>query len=330
MKISLQLVTWNGAKYLPRLFESLKTQTYKDWGLFILDNGSTDETVKIIENAKKDFPSMKLTQNKENTGFSHSHNVLFEQSDSPYILLVNQDTEIEPDVMEKMVAFMDEHENVASMSPRLMRRLNGQKTEIIDSLGLEIKRSRRVVDIDAGCHFDSSVESSKNVFGVSAALAMYRRSAVLKTGSGLFDLHYFSYKEDFDLAWRLRLAGFDSAVLLSAVAYHDRGAAEDIASGTLTKALNKKRQSYLVRYHSYKNQLATIYKNEQWQNFFLDFPRILWYEGSKFIYFLLFERTVLKGIGELWKKRKILQKERARIQHSEVVSWREMRKWFKN
>ena len=49
MKLTVQLVVWNGEKYIPYLFESLKKQTFKDWNLLILDNGSTDNTVNLVK-----------------------------------------------------------------------------------------------------------------------------------------------------------------------------------------------------------------------------------------------------------------------------------------
>jgi hypothetical protein len=72
----------------------------------------------------------------------------------------------------------------------------------------------------------------------------------------------------------------------------------------------------------------TIYKNEYWQNFILDFPFILWYELKKWLWFLLFDWQVLKGHREIWKARKILKKKRRAIINKRKVSWKEMRKWW--
>lgn len=73
----------------------------------------------------------------------------------------------------------------------------------------------------------------------------------------------------------------------------------------------------------------TLYKNEYWQNYLLDLPWIKWYELKKFIYFLLFDRGVLKGLGEMWKSRKELKNKKQEIISKRKVSWREIRSWWR-
>jgi len=73
----------------------------------------------------------------------------------------------------------------------------------------------------------------------------------------------------------------------------------------------------------------TIYKNEYWQNWLLDAVFIKWYELKKFIYFLLFDRSVLKGLGEIWQLRKDLKTKRLKIKQLRKISWKEMRQWWK-
>ncbi len=77
MKLSIHLVTWNGAKYIPHLFQSLKKQTFQDWSLLILDNGSTDNTVEELRlNIKNLGVDCELIENKKNFGFAGGHNQL--------------------------------------------------------------------------------------------------------------------------------------------------------------------------------------------------------------------------------------------------------------
>jgi hypothetical protein len=91
---------------------------------------------------------------------------------------------------------------------------------------------------------------------------------------------------------------------------------------------NKKKQSPWVQYHSYKNHLRTIYKNEYWQNLILDFPWILWYELKKFIYFLIFDRKVLAGLKEVWQGRVDLENKRQQIDKIKKVDYKALRKWW--
>jgi len=376
MKLSVHLVSWNGNKYVPYLFDSLRNQTYKNWMFLIVDNNSRDGMVEVMKKELENFPvEYKLIRNKENLGFAPGHNQAFRETDSEYFLLLNQDMYLETDCLEKMVKFLDTHPEAAAVSPRLMKwnfnvipakagiqsqrngdldsRLRGNDklieglkvsfTNKIDALGLKVFRNRRVVEWmtqaewplhDVGNADPRSLQQNNGifeVFGVSGAFPMYRHIAindVLLSGGQMLDESYHSYKEDVDLAYRLASRGFKAYVLLDTVAYHDRAGAGPKEMGDAAAAKNKKKQSEWVRYHSYKNHLMTLYKNEYWQNLILDFPWILWYEIRKFVYFVLFDRKALKGLGEVWRTRKDLKIKRLKIKNLRFVSWRSMRRWW--
>ena len=334
-KLSVNLITWNGAKYVPFLFDSLRQQTYKDWALLAIDNNSQDNMAELMKKELANFPvQYKIIVNKENRGFAGGHNQAFKESDAEYILLLNQDMYLAPDCLEKIAMFLDNHPEAAAVSPRLMKwDFPKNFTDQIDALGLKVYRSRRVVEqyaqqnwLDLKNKLSTAVLP---VFGVSGALPVFRTSAlksVVYQDGGIFDESYHSYKEDVDLAWRLAAAGYKSFVLLDAVAWHDRSAAGPKQADDASALANKKNQSEWVKFHSYKNHLMTLYKNEYWQNFALDFPWILWYELKKFVYFLLFDRQVLAGLKEVFNKD--LAQKRRLIKTFRKISWQEMRKWW--
>lgn len=347
MKLLVQLVTWNGAKYVPHLFYSLRHQTYKDWKLFILDNASGDDMVQKMKEACQNFPvPVEFVQNTTNSGFAGGHNYIYKNSESEHLLLLNQDMYLEPECFEKLIEFMDTHQSAAVVSPRLMKwnfllleddkaGLDDVYSDQVDSLGLKVFRNRRVIE-QYGQEVwpkiqDTFAENFLEVFGVSGALPLFRRSAldtIAFADKSLFDESYHSYKEDVDVAFRLRSAGYGAFVLLGAVAYHDRSAAGPKEKGDRAAIKNKEKQSDWVKNHSYKNHIMTLYKNEYRGNFLLDFPFILWYELKKFGYFLFFERKVLKGLKEIHALRKELRAKRAFIKKKRKVSFKEIRKWW--
>lgn len=345
-KISVHLVSWNGAKYIPHLFDSLRKQTYTDWQLIILDNNSQDGTVERIERELVNFPfEHRFIKLKENIGFAGGHNKLYAGTNTPYILPLNQDMYLESHVLEKLAGYMEAHPGVAAVSPRLMRwdfqdieRVGLEKSfsSYVDSFGLEIWRNRRVIEKYAQQEWKEVQQKIGNteaveVFGVSGAFPLLRRSALkqveLPDGT-FFDASYHAYKEDVDLAFRLRGAGFSAFILTDAVAHHDRSAARPKQLDDVTAGKNKKLQSEWVKYHSYKNHLMTIYKNEDWRNITLDFPWILWYELKKFAWYLLFDQKILKGLLEMWKLRKELYKKRKVIKIQKKVNWKYIRSWY--
>ena len=365
-KLSVHLVTWNGAKYIPYLFDSFKKQTFQDWQMVVLDNASEDATVGAIENELISFSyPHELIRNKENKGFAGGHNQLFrlamnKEQDAPeYIVLLNQDMYLMPDCLEKLVVFLDREHDVAAVTPRLMKwnfcllkekpgiSLEESFTDCIDSLGLKVFRSRRVIEKYAGkrwqdlkpkmnlsFHAERFRESGTalEVFGVSGAFPLFRRSSlsyVAFSDGTFFDNDYHAYKEDVDLAFRLRSAGYRSFVLLDTLAYHDRSASGQEDLGDIAASKNKKRQSSWVTYHSYKNHLMTLYKNEYWHNWVLDAVFIKWYELKKFGWFLLFKPSVLKGLGDMMKMRKSLKQKRMEITKKRNVSWKVIRTWWR-
>ncbi len=360
-KLTINLVVCNGEKYIQYLFASLKRQTFKDWEMIVVDNASTDRTVAIIEEEIKDG-SIKCTwiKNEENVGFSPGHNQAFRAVKTPYFLLQNVDMYLMSDVLEKMVKFLDAHENTAAVSPRLMRwnfekvqaaKQNGSDlieaakegfTSQIDAIGMKLFRNRRAVEWLTRQEWAKDSEGkevqkiydkpAQEVFGVSGAFPMYRKvllEKVLLPEESLFDPTYHSYKEDLDLAYRLRNAGFVSYVLLGAVAYHDRTGAGPREMGDWSALKNKMNQSFFVRFHSYKNHLRTLYKNEYWQNFLLDLPFILFYEIKKIGYLLVTNPTVvLRGWKEIIKSFRYTRAARKTILKTRKMYWKGIRRWF--
>jgi GT2 family glycosyltransferase len=340
-KISVQLVVWNGEKYIPHLFASLRSQTYKEWTLAVLDNASADETVQCIKNETEVFPvDVEIVENDKNEGFAGGHNRLFRENGSEYVLLLNQDMMLDPNCIERLVSFLDAHPSVDAVAPRLMKWCfesePASRSDIVDSLGLAVFRTRQTVEWHAGAEWKKIKgmfpSTYVEVFGVSGALPMYRCSTLRRVAfldGNIFDPSYDSYKEDVDLAFRLYSAGYGAAVVLDSVAYHDRSAAGPWAKGHVAVIKNKRLQSDRVRYQSYRNHLMTLYKNEYWQTALLDFPWIFWYELKKFLYYLFFDPVILKGFLDIWRMRGSLRRRKDQISAKKKVHWRDMRKYIK-
>ncbi len=345
--LSVHLVSWNGAKYVPALFDSLKNQTFTDWELVIWDNASSDDMVQQMNTQKASFSvPVHIHEHDTNIGFAGGHNALFKQTTGKYILLLNQDMYLQRDTFEKLVVFLNEHPEYDAVSPRLMRwnfaqfgnagvPVENVFTTYVDALGLQVFPNRRVIDQYTAQHWNTLKDTLPKeilpVFGLSGALPLFRTQAlcdVAFSDGTMFDELYESYKEDVDLAFRMASAGKKSAVLLSAIAYHDRSAAGPKERSDRAAAANKKKQSRWVKYHSYKNHLITLYKNEYWQNGLLDGYRIVWYEGKKFVFILLTNPTVLKGLWVFLSHVGAIHKRRKEIRTKRMLSWKEIRMYW--
>lgn len=343
------------------MIESLKHQLFKDFEMIVVDNASTDGTVDLIKKSMVDSGiEYRLIQNIENLGFSHGHNQAYKETQTPYFVLINADTYLMPDVLGKAVSFLDTHTNTAAVAPRLMRwDFEITRTGIgsgsdysavarqgftsqIDAIGIRLFRNRRAVEwltkqewakdsssIDVQKIFDKNV---LEVFGVSGAFAVYRKSVIDNVrlpGENMFDPTYHSYKEDLDLAYRLRNAGYVSYVILDSVVYHDRTGAGPMKMSDWAALKNKTRQTFFVRYHSYKNHLRTLYKNEYWQNFLIDLPLIFWYELKKFFYILFIDpKVIFMGWSDIIKNRKYTCEARKAVIKSRRMYWKGLRRWW--
>ena len=331
IKVTICLLTWNGQDYLPFQIKSLMDQTFKDWELLVVDNGSSDHSVEVMSEY---YPPAKIIKQKNNIGFSKANNFLIKWSDSDYVLFLNQDIILEPDYLEKTVAFLDTHPNAAAVSGKLLYWdfPNLAKTKIIDSFGLKIDKKRSVVDIGQGQEDYNPVAKhaeAVEVFGLSGALFLARRQALesIKIPKALddfeyFDEDFFAYKEDVDLAWRLRLAGWDSYLLADTKAYHHR----TIANKQMQKTSRKKRD--VVNRLSYRNHLLMLYKNSFAKNIYKDFFPIFWYELKKFIYSLLFERKNIIGLIEFFKLKKKFKAKKKYLQKHTKIKAEDLQGWF--
>lgn len=326
--VTISLLTWNGQEYLPWLLKSLSEQTFKDWELLVLDNASSDRSIDII---REYYPKARIVTQKQNLGFSKGHNLLINWSKSDYVLVLNQDVILDKNYLRELVDFMQVNKKAASCSGKLMYWdfEGGSKTKIIDSYGLKINHKREVTDSFQGQQ-DFSLEN-KEVFGLSATASLYRRKAldivagqVKDNHLEYFDEDFFAYKEDIDLAWRLRLFGWQNWLITTTKAYHHRSVSK---RGNMRESRKNRGTANKM---SYRNHMMMIYKNSFAKNIWKDFLVIKWYEFKKFIYLLLFERSTLEGYKEFLSLKSKLRKKRKYIMKNRQVEAEDIYKWFED
>ncbi|MCC7356898.1 glycosyltransferase family 2 protein [Candidatus Uhrbacteria bacterium] len=299
-RLAIHLVTWNSSPYLPGLFASLEDQTSKDWSLIVVDNASSDDTQGWIE--RNSFGTVVL-RNFKNQGFSRAHNQAISLSLSRwaetdlsqcYVLMCNPDIEFSPDCLERLMKFMDTNPDIAITGPKLLLaraktetesdERQTERTNVIDSTGIVMYRSRRHADRGAGEQDQGQYDQDRDVFGISGACMLIRASVLgtLKQGSEWFDEDFFAYKEDVDFAWRTQRFGFRTQYLPEAVAWHHRRAVSRAQGFLWLKAFfaRMKKPAY-INSLSTRNHLWLNWKNDEWQNRIWHFPWIFLYETGK-------------------------------------------------
>ena len=313
-KIYVGFITYgeSTAKYLPYFLPSLERQSFRDFKILAVDNSEEREN----ENAryiKNNFPEIGLRWPGKNLGFAKAFNLMIKEAaeaGAEYFLTLNPDMILEPDMLKKMVEAAGKSENAGAVAPKILKWdfTANKKTSRIDSLGLALNKEHRFFDAHQGEIDKFDLIGEKEVFGFTGAAVLLNLKALedvaFDNGSRkeYFDELMFMYKEDCDLSYRLRLAGWKIILAPLAAAYHNRAVAP--RGGTNLKiALNRKNKSRQVKAWSFLNQWILLCKLKD-----LPFSRRVklataWYQFKSLVFVSLFERYLFKELITLWRLR---------------------------
>jgi GT2 family glycosyltransferase len=347
--VAITIVTWNSMKYLPEALASIAGQTYRDRTLLIVDNASTDGVAEFV---RANYPDAVIIRNAKNLGFARGHNQAIAYAKAHlrpadgelFVMVTNPDVVLEPDYLETLMDQMTRRTEAGSAAGKLRKLYAGAeegddavRSDVLDSTGMRVYRSRRVVERGAGEKDDGvAYARTEEVFGVSGALALYRLRALEDVAEQAtpasppqyFDEDFFVYKEDVDLAWRLRLRGWTALFMPRALAFHHRTAAGAEKASLGERLKGRRTRSKAVNFHSARNHLLMLAKDDHAANAVLDAPRVLWYETGKFLYFRFLDPSTLRAYGSYLRLLPKMWAKRGRAMKRAKVSAREMRKWF--
>ncbi len=318
--VSINILTYNAQDLIEPCLKSVLEQTYPNIEILVVDNASSDKTLEKIKNLP-----VKIIRNKENLGFSAGHNVGIRESKGEYILCLNQDVILDKDFVRYAVEAMEKDNEIGAIQGKLYK-----KDKSLDTTGLLAFKNRRFVNRGQGEEDKGQHDKTEEIFGVDGAAPLYRRKALedIRINNEYFDEDFFMYKEDVDLAWRLRLYGWEAVYEPKAIGYHLRGAGEKAVKNYLAIASARKKNSEFAKFHSFKNDRLMRIKNELPALFFRDFYRIIIKEIAAWLYVLIFERYSWKAIRELFKQAPIAWRKRRIIMKRKRVGAKEMSKWF--
>jgi hypothetical protein len=198
--VQVVIPNWNGRKLLSSCLEALHAQTFEDFTILVVDNGSTDGSITWVN---EHFPSVQVLANERNRGFAAAINQGIEVCDCEYVATLNNDAEAEPGWLKELVKTAEEGQRVGMCASKM---LFANHPGIINSAGISLDWLGIAWDRRGG-QIDVRYETAQTeVFGPCAGAALYRR--VLFEEVGGFDEKFFAYLEDVDLAWRARRKGW--------------------------------------------------------------------------------------------------------------------------
>lgn len=212
--VSIIIICWNSREYLPRCLSGLAAQTYRDFEVILIDNGSTDEsTAGLLGN----YPNinLRLERFEKNQGFAVANNIGARLARGKWLALLNSDAFPEPAWLEQL---LQAAENNPEFTFFASRQIQANAPELLDGAGDAYHVSGLAWRQYLGYPADQFGLVSREVFSACAAAALYSREAFLRVGG--FDEDFFSYYEDVDLSFRLRLQGFRCLYVPDAVVKH--------------------------------------------------------------------------------------------------------------
>ncbi len=237
-KVTIIIPNYNGVHFMEPCLAALKRQKYQNFDLLVVDNGSTDGSEEWLKAHR--MPSIFLA---ENTGFSGAVNMGIQAAKTPYVILLNNDTEPEPEYVGSMVKAIEASPRIFSVSPKMIQMyhkdLMDDAGDMYSIMGWAYQRGvgQEVERYDRPCH----------VFSACAGAAIYRRKVFDEIG--LFDEMHFAYLEDIDVGYRAKIAGYYNRYCPDAVVYH-------VGSGTSGSKYNAFKVRLAARNNVYLN-----YKN---------------------------------------------------------------------
>jgi GT2 family glycosyltransferase len=322
VSVDVVIVVRNHAATLPAALAGLAAQSVPPGRVVVADNASDDGSREVVRRFANQL-SIESIESSENIGFSAAANRAIRHGQAPWLLSLNPDCRLAPDFLATLLDAAGRHENVGSASGLLLRAHGDQlaATDLVDSAGMVVAASGRHHDRGAGARLTPGLEQSAMVFGATGAAALYRRAAlddVAYSGGEVFDETFFAYREDADLAWRLRRRGWSCLYWPAARGWHARGLKPEAG----------RRGTVEINRHSVRNRFLLRWSNTDWRWLLACFPWWLLRDLAVVLACLTVERSSRPALAEAFAlRRQQRARGRANAARATVPGWRVAR-WF--
>lgn len=253
--VAIVLVNWNSYAVTNDCIQSLYQISYPNYQIIVTDNGSTDGSGAALE---KDHPTATVLYNEKNTGFTGGNNtglVYAIEQGYDYIMMLNNDTFVEPDFLEPLVAYMDAHPNTGIIQPRI--HFNHNRNLLWDGGSYFSKWLGYAYTRGYNQPVSQKFLTIKEVDWITGC-GFLTRNNILKQ-SGLLIEKMFIYSEDVDLSFRIKALGYQLIYHPDSVIYH--------IAGMSNKTKEKGKEGYvnpIVHYLNIRNKIWLLKKHTSW------------------------------------------------------------------
>jgi GT2 family glycosyltransferase len=312
-RVAAALANWNGASYLEKCLTALRQQSHELAQIVVVDNGSTDGSAAWLASQH----DVTLIRHSVNEGYCRGYNRAIDSTDTPYVLVLNTDAYLDARFVESCLQILEKDPRCAVVTGAFHEEATGQDI----GGGFWLRPQIRM-------HPTPASQTQMEVFGVTGAAALYRRSALeeARIEGEIYDGAYFSYGEDIDLAWRLRLFGWHATYTPSAKAHH-------VGSGSLGGAIRFFDKPVFFQRQVLRNRYLTLLKNARARDLLFILPALLAAEIVLWPFLLLrqpwYFPALLKTPFELLKRLPRVHRWRRAIQSRRDTRVGSLRSWIR-
>ncbi|MDH3652595.1 MAG: glycosyltransferase family 2 protein, partial [Saprospiraceae bacterium] len=256
MELSIVVVNYNVKYFLQQLLLSIfQSKTNFDYEVIVVDNDSQDGSIPFL---KKQFADVRYIENDMNLGFAKANNQGIKTAKGNYILLLNPDTLVQEDTLQKSVDFMADHPNAGAMGVRMVdgggkylpESKRGFPTPLVAffkvfGLSTLFPRSK----IFNGYYLGYLPDDQTHSIDVLTGAFMILRQATLQR-IGLLDEDFFMYGEDIDLSYRIKKAGYDIFYSPNTSIVHYKGESTNKDSIQYIRQFYKAMQTFALKHYS--------------------------------------------------------------------------------
>lgn len=312
--VAVGIVSWNSASELEGCLAAVAALDPAPAELVVVDNHSGDDSVAV---AARHLPATaRLVCEDHNGGWSVGMNRVIATTTAPWVLALNPDARPAPDYLGRLLAYSEVSPwRVGALTGRLVR--PGLPARL-DACGMQLTRSFRHLDRGSGEPDCGQYPLPERVFGATGAASLFSRVALDECAISALewiDESFHSYREDAELAFRLRERGFEILYIPDAVCEHRRAV---VPAGRRAVAPE-------INRYSLRNRYLLRLAHQSGSNLVRTLPWTLGRDLAALLWVLLFERSSAAAYGELWRKRRVLWTRARAIRARRLVS---VDSWF--
>lgn len=216
--VSIIILNYNGSKYIANCLNSIFESLYSPFEIIFVDNGSTDDSLSIVNGFEKLTRNQRLiiVRNSSNFGYAKGNNIGAAYAQGEYLVFLNNDTMVEPGWLRELVDAIAGNQEIGAAQSKLLALNHNER--VFDSAGDFIDFYCSVFRRAAGERDFGQYETMSEVFSARGACMLVRHSALKEVGG--FDPAFILGFEDIDLCWRIRLRGYKIVYVPQAVVFH--------------------------------------------------------------------------------------------------------------